>query len=436
MVIKKKRRSDFGMKKRNSTPFSFLFPPIIILALVFFILPDFNLIDFLPDFLAFAILYFALEKIAELDSRVEIARKYMLGFALLNVIKFAFSFYTGGFAFSSDLLLISTLFFVANSILFFVTAQNLFEGLNYTLMRNNAAGSLNALTDAKTLTFFFGFAKLALNFIPQIFSIIEVDSVPYRSSQFFQVLDQIKNVAILFTFTASLILGIYWFTVMLKLLRALKNDTSFLETAYAKYDTEVIKNIKYLSRKRYLTAKYTSLVGFVLFVTLQLDGRQRIPWFAGAMLLAFGAWLLSGAYKNYTGEILPSLGKEFYFLCSALTVTEGISYFYRNTLYLEIYLKFSSFQMLILALLAAVSALLLILVSLRLLDAFRITEEKLFDVKLKNRYMWQKVFLALSVALRLINIAAQPLREYFGFPEIIAFVLFVSVYLWYLKKEE
>ena len=423
------------MTKKPKTPFRFLFPSSITIGLLFFVLPDWNLYDFLPDFIGFIILYFALEKIAELDSRTEAARRYMVGYSILSIVKFITSFISGGFTESSDLLLASAIYNISAAILFFIMAKNLFTGLNYTLMRNNASSSLKALDDAKTLTFFFGFSKIALNFLPQAFSIIELGDGSLQTRQFYNTLQQIQAVTVLFSLTATLFLGIFWFLRMQKLLSAIKNDSVFLQTAYDKYDNEVGKNTRYLSRKGWLAAKYAGAAGFVLLLTVQFDGRQFMPWFVSGAIFALSAFILSIAYKNYTGKKI-NLNRNFYFLCAAFCISEGVSFVYRNGENIEFYLKYSELKMIILALLAFVSAILLTLVTTKLLSAFKTAEQVLFDVKLENRYTFQYLFLFLFVALRTAQTAAQPLRAMLGVFEIIVFVVFITIYFWYLRKEE
>lgn len=422
------------MTKKPKTSFRFLFPTAITIGLLFFVLPDWNLFDFLPDFIGFIILYFLLERIAELDSRTAAARRYMLGFALLSIAKMAAALMSGGFSESSDLLLASTVFNLSGAILFFVMASNLFSGLNYTLMRNNAEGSLKALDDAKTLTFFFGFSKLALNFLPQLFALIEVGDGSVQSRQFYNTLQQVQSVTILFSLTASLFLGIYWFMGIRKLLSAFKRDTVFLQTAFNKYDNEVGQNTRYLSRKKWLAAKYTAGVGFVLLLTIQLDGRQFMPWFVSGAMFALAAFILSIAYKNYCGKDI-GINRSFYLLCGAFCASEAASFVYRNGINLEFYLKYSSLRMITLAGLASLSAILLALIATKLLGMFRAVEEVLFDVRLGNRYKFQYLFLFFFIALRAAQTAAQPLRATLGTFEIIAFVVFVTVYFWYLRKK-
>ena len=302
-------------------------------------------------------------------------------------------------------------------------------------MRNNAEGSLKALSNAQALTFFFGFSKILLDFLPQVFSIIELGDGSIQSKDFYNTIQQIQSATVLFSLTASLFLGVYWFIGIQKLLTALKNDSTFLQTAFEKYDSEIGKNTKYLSRKKWLAAKYTAFFGFVMLLTIQFDGMQFMPWFVSGILFALAAFILSIAYKNYTGENL-GIGRNFYLLCGAFCISEAVSFVYRNGENIEFYLKYSEAKMIILALLASLSAILLTLAATQLLSVFRKAEEVLFDVNLENRYKFQYLFLFLFVALRTAQTAAQPLRAALGIYEIVFFIVFITIYFWYLRKEE
>ncbi|HBL85504.1 MAG: hypothetical protein A2Y17_06300 [Clostridiales bacterium GWF2_38_85] len=408
--------------------------PLILFGLAFFILPNFEIFDFMPDLIGFILLYFSLERIAEFDSRTEQARKLMLWFSLISGVRIIVALTSLSFSDSSDTMTVITIFAICEGILFFILANNFFEGLSYTLTRNESGNAIKTVSDAKFITMFFGFTKIGLNLIPSLFAILEVDKYQTQNLQYFQELEQIQNLAMLLCITISLIFGIYWFSVILKFYNTLRKDDEFIRFVSERYENEIAKNTKYLAKKHYMVAKITGLLSIIFLFTVQIDGQLLMPEFISGALVVFTAIILIQAYKKYSIHPLIGANKNIWIAAIVLTAIQVAAYFYRLTLTMEIYVKMSWQETLLLALFSAATGLLLAYIWLNLQIGFRQAEEELYNVNLKNRYEWQKYTAIGFILLRTITLAAPPARKYLGGFEIVFLIAWIVTYMWYLNK--
>jgi len=196
--------------------------PLIILSLVFLFNPNINLIDVMPDFIAYALLVLVIGKLSETVPYISECKDSLVKLTLVTLIKIpAFMVMYANMKYGSDIVSLFTLSFAVLELIFIYSAvKNLFLALSYIGERTDCASvrgnfpmskktSLSPDTLEKITLVFFS-VKGALNVMPELMMLTREDFALKK-----ELSDAYPTVLVL-SVTASLIIGIIWLKYAVK----------------------------------------------------------------------------------------------------------------------------------------------------------------------------------------------------------------------------
>ena len=291
--------------------FKISFAPIL-LSLIFLFNPNFNIIDILPDFVAYFILARAIGKKGEFIPYLSEARSGFIKLAILTLLKMPAVIVMYANASSGrDIIPLFTLVFSALELIFLIgTIDNCFSGLYYIGERSEADAlilpfkvfrkSFKAET-VKNATYIFLAAKAVLCFLPEI-CLLTVESIKTRA-----LFNALYFPLLLTCVIITLALGILWLTLSVSYVNKVKNQGSAkcaLEGLIGKEDILLIER----KNRQKAVLNSLSLLGlstvFLFDLRFSETGEVNIlPHFLFAFVLLTIAFKLfeSKAYKIFFG---------------------------------------------------------------------------------------------------------------------------------------
>ncbi len=246
------------------------------IAGVFLFNPNIAIFDFLPDFIGYIILSFALTKLAMIDDNLYEAKRAFDRLIIIDIGKILAILWVFGMTFGSEqnssLLLWSFVFGVIE-ILFAIPAYvKLFEGFstlgnfhaNFAIHGTKKKSKKSYTQKMKSFTAVLIVAKAILACLPEL-SVLETMS--YDETAKFTFLYDYVGVMRLFCFIPMLIIGIVWLVRMIKYFLRIKSDEAFVNALDLEYSNrKIVKNGMFVVRD----VKIATLF-FVLGSILSLD---------------------------------------------------------------------------------------------------------------------------------------------------------------------
>ena len=284
--------------------------PLIILSLVFLFNPNINLIDILPDCIAYILLALAIGDLAQTIPYLAECKSAVLKLALVTLIKIpAFSVMYSNMKYGSDIITLFTFSFtVLEFILIYTAVKNLFLALSYIGERTdcksvrekfplNRRSSLSPEVLEKISIAFF-IIKGSLNVLPELL-LLSNENFMLR----IQLRDAYPAVLVLCVF-ASLVIGAIWLGYAIKYVKNIKKKGDL---------PDAIKSIEVCSRpevsssdkivKRLTDALNMLAISsiFIFDITVQdFGGRNILPHFIYALILFYAIFNLT-ENKRYRG---------------------------------------------------------------------------------------------------------------------------------------
>ena len=208
---------------------------LVIFALVTLFLPNVNLIDILPDFIGYLIIFLLLTTPMDLAPHFEEARKSALWLTLLNAAKLpALLIITAARSKNTmdyDIVALFSLVFAIGEIIITVQFINrIFSALFYLGQRSDAESLISTdlrmgTEGLKVLTYVFAITKCALYALPETLRLTRnVDlggySTAVSGSRFYPW-------AVLISVLISTVIGSVWLSCMVKYVRGIRNEGKF-----------------------------------------------------------------------------------------------------------------------------------------------------------------------------------------------------------------
>lgn len=210
--------------------------PLIILSLVFLFNPNVNLIDVLPDTVAYLILILIIGSLSEAVPYLAECKAALIKLALVTFIKIpSFTIMHSNMVSGKDIVPLFTLVFaVLELILLYSAVENGFKALTYIGERTDCSsvrdpfrvGKKNTFTpdDLKILTFIFIVAKAALSVIPELL-LLTPEDVQLRKK-----LAESYPIVLVISILTGVISGVIWLIHSIKYVSAI-NQAKDLNTA-------------------------------------------------------------------------------------------------------------------------------------------------------------------------------------------------------------
>lgn len=215
------------MRRKNLYPF-------IIISLIFLFNPSVNILDVLPDAVAYALLIYAICAVDKTVPYFSECKDALVKLLIITLIKIpAFVVMRSNMAYGSDIVPLFTLSFAAIEIILIrIALKNLFSGLSYLGERTDCSSIRDSFNFSKKITvspdslygitFGFFIIKAALNVIPELLLLSREDLALKN-----QLNDLYPTVIVLAVITALLI-GCIWLKCALAYVKAIRarNDLS------------------------------------------------------------------------------------------------------------------------------------------------------------------------------------------------------------------
>ena len=202
--------------------------PLIIISLIFLFNPSANLIDVLPDLVAYVMLIIAIGGLYETVPYLAECRSALIKLALVSVVKIpAFSLMYSNIAAGKDIIPLFTLVFVTlELILLYSAVTNGYNALAYLGERTDCRSVRESFSlgknkkcspeQLKILTYIFFAARGILNVVPEIF-LLTPEDVALRKR-----LTEAYPAVLVVCILAALVIGAVWLKHATKYARAIK----------------------------------------------------------------------------------------------------------------------------------------------------------------------------------------------------------------------
>jgi len=281
------------------------FYSLLIFSLVMLFNPNINVIDLLPDFVAWFILAKLFEVAADSAPYFEEAR---LGFIKLGWISLAkipalllIFFVRGQNTIDNDIFaLVSFSFAVAEAVFTIKAASNLFKGLSHLGERTSAASliapfpppickkRLITVQNLKEYTYFFFICKCVLYFLPDMFLLTRISK---ETGQLLPISKHYPSVLIL-SHLIGIVIGAIWIGRTVQYVKAIRNEGLFDEALASMANEDVLTKMETKAKIRSISSALT-VISVAAFFTVDLvfdnlNGINLLPNFI------YGAFLLIG----------------------------------------------------------------------------------------------------------------------------------------------
>ena len=210
---------------------------LTILSLVFLFNPSFNLVDILPDFVAYFILAHVFDKASDCAPYFDEARRGFIRLAYLCLAKIPalaiiVKVRSGNISDNDIIALFCLIFATAEIILVIPAIRNIFSALTYLGERSDAkslisSDSLVCTDNLRTFTLAFSIFKCLLYFIPELTRLTR--SVELESGIYVKTGSRYYPWMVLVSVVTGLIVGAVWLSRSVKLVKKIRNEGRFSE---------------------------------------------------------------------------------------------------------------------------------------------------------------------------------------------------------------
>ncbi len=308
--------------------------PLVILSLVFLFNPSANLIDVLPDLVAYALLILVIGSHSESVPYLAECKGALIKLALVTLIKIpAFSIMYSNMVSGKDIVPLFTLVFaVLELILLYSAVENGFRALGYIGERTDCAsvrdpfalGGKKTMTPEalKTLTYIFFVVRATLNVLPELLLLTPEETTLRRKLQ------EAYPAVLVISILVSLAAGIIWLSHAVKYVKAIRRGEDLgaaldgLKTKGTPEEMSVKERVKKLTLSLSILAISSLFIFDISFS--DLGGYNRLPHFI------YGILLFSAVYsftKERRVKLCLTIGAVGFSLSSLFTYLFTVRFF-------------------------------------------------------------------------------------------------------------
>ena len=303
------------------------------IASLFLFNPNMNIIDVIPDIIAYIIISVALIKISDLNEDIATAAKYFRYMILVELSKYAAIFWVFGLTHSREqntgILLLSFVFAIVDSLILFTAFNKFFSGLislGYLHTNTSVLGKVDkkgrSYTEKiKNFTVFFVIFKAVMALLPEF-----ADLSRYEYDESSSVLYLFEFIGLMRAMSMIVVgaVGIIWVIRIIRYFNRVNKDAEFCSALEDKYISDVLPKTSVFIKRDISAAFGAFVVASVFLFDFRVNYINIIPDFIGAVFLIVGLvicrkrlslkktaiWSVAVTYLMAT---LLSLIAEFYF---------------------------------------------------------------------------------------------------------------------------
>ena len=279
----------------------------LIAGFVFFFLPNFTIIDLMPDFIGCILIIKGLNKLADLTPGLMIAKNAFVKVLYFSIAKFLLMFTVPYFG-STDggYILIFTFCFVVFDFIYTLPAfKALLNGFVYLGDRTNSKVLFKNQSEFSTLTTIFLIVRASLALLTDLsyISAPEFSNVVSSGNEFY--LANYRTLLVVFNFVVTTIIGVVWLNYAIKYFNGIKKDDELISFLETQYETTIKPNKGLFIRRGFSNASFMFVIGGLLMFDFLIDYVNVIPDFLGGVFFIIAVSFI----KNYckSKNLLSSL---------------------------------------------------------------------------------------------------------------------------------
>ena len=263
----------------------------IIIGLLFFINPNINIVDILPDCIGAAFIFFGMTKLADISGDLSDAKQSFKRLLVTELVKLALlvtvPIITDA---EKTYFLIYVLVFGTLEAVFCIGGiGKLCDGLIYGASRYGGSAPFAGEGDVRTMTVVFFIAKLALTTLPEL-QYLQITEDGYEDGTFGISLANFQQLFIIANVLLVLVIGIAWFAMIRRYLKRCANDSEFIEGLERHYLEEVAPKTAMFMQRRVKLVFTLLTCAAVFMIDIYFDGElfhglNILPDFVSAGLL-------------------------------------------------------------------------------------------------------------------------------------------------------
>ncbi|HAN20903.1 MAG: hypothetical protein A2Y15_04520 [Clostridiales bacterium GWF2_36_10] len=294
-------------------------------GMFFLINPLLNVVDVLPDFFGYLIIYIGASKLAMLNGRLESALKKLQYLIVISALKLAITYSVISSAVDYDRLLAAFCFAIVELLLLVITAFEFFEGYEYLIIHNEGKKTASLIPNVRFLTTLFFSFKIVLSVVPELYAFIETrQQIDVSNFQFLNSLQSTRGLVTAFCLFIVLILGIIWYVNIIRMLSTTKNDEELNKKLTDRYNNEFIAYPEKQNLKSLKFGLYIALLGCIFFFDITVDGVRILPTAMAIVLFSVSAFILK-RFASFTRTI-----KSAPYVIIIQIITEIFRYLYAD----------------------------------------------------------------------------------------------------------
>ena len=281
----------------------------IIAGLAFLFVPSFQIFDFMPDCIGYALILVGLSKTAQLNGDLYNGRRNFRYLFFLTLVKAMLMIPLVGLSDEMTSMLYVFCFAVAETVFLLPAFSSLCEGSYYLSSRAGAAVSDKSHNDLRFTSKVFIIGRAVLAVAPELTVLANnayKESISAEELEMPTVYDS-KGIVTAGCFVISLLIGIVFFILALRYFIPLIKDKPSVAEIKKRYDGEIGNNE---GKRVYNAAKSASLLftfGCVFMATLYFYGWDILPDIAGAALMLAGFAVLMKVLNTKKAIILSAV---------------------------------------------------------------------------------------------------------------------------------
>ncbi len=264
----------------------------VLASTVFYFLPDFIMIDVLPDVIGYVLAAYGLTMLGDICEDLNDARRRFMKMILIGAARI-FGLFASFAMFGANerptaILTVTFVLGVAECLFLIPAVKSLFEGLVYLGTRHNGTAVFkrppkkngkktradkNSYSDTvMRQAILFVLLKNIFSILPEMLALSADDASQYYN---YNRYDQINYFRVL-SMIVIIIAGIVWLRRVRRYFRALINDQPFMDSLAEKYRTDVLPNESIFLRRRASLAFLVMSIGGFAAIDFYFDGNDGI----------------------------------------------------------------------------------------------------------------------------------------------------------------
>lgn len=265
----------------------------LVVAAVLLANPVWALTDLLPDLLAWWIVWVALLSFAELNDRMEHARKYALWLFGVEAVKLLCAMWLRNETVSSNRMLATAIFCAVEGTCMWIFFRSFMTGCEELSRAGNGDTMFSRVENVGFLCKLFIVVRMTCTLLPELTAIPEVylDNPELTNEELYAIMLQLANMRgllIAVFFVLEIVVAVMWLVSFLPFVRLLYADNSLREHLCACMAQEDGDLYMRRSLSRFRSARICFAVALAATADLQIDGVRFFPVCIFPILLVVG----------------------------------------------------------------------------------------------------------------------------------------------------